>query len=177
MLWNESLFLVYFHKVQIKRLVIMTVPLKKLREATLVALFSSKFSDASEDLLPLVMEQLKLSKKNTLSALERSRLVHERAEEFDVLIDKHTIGYEIERISPVEKAILRLAVFELLFDDDVPEKVAIAEAVRLARKFSTPESGGFVNGVLDSIYNSKGADLDADVTCETPRAHQEECLT
>ncbi|MCH9630638.1 MAG: Transcription antitermination protein NusB [Chlamydiia bacterium] len=152
----------------------MTLPLKKLREATLVALFSSKFADPTTDLLPLVMEQLKLSKKNALAALERSFLVQEKVEELDILIDKYALDYEVERISSVEKAILRLAVFELLFDDDVPEKVAIAEAVRLARKFSTPESGGFVNGVLDGIYNSKGADLD---TVESSSAHQEECLT
>ena len=63
-----------------------------------------------------------------------------------------SLNYDFDRIQTVTKNILRLAVFELFFDPSIPPKVAIAEAIRLSRKFSTPESAAFVNALLDHLY-------------------------
>jgi len=69
----------------------------------------------------------------------------------DELIGDSTIKWEFTRLSPVDKSILRLAVYQLKFCSDIPPKVAINEAIELAKKFSTDKSPGFVNGVLDAV--------------------------
>lgn len=71
--------------------------------------------------------------------------------ELDKRITEHTINWEIERLAVVDKNILRLGICELLYFPDVPSKVAINEAVELAKKYSAEESSGFVNGVLDAL--------------------------
>ena len=62
-----------------------------------------------------------------------------------------TIKWKMSRLSFVEKSILRLAVYQLKFCNDIPPKVVINEAIELAKKFSTTQSGAFVNGVLDAV--------------------------
>ena len=69
----------------------------------------------------------------------------------DELISASTIKWRMSRLSPVDKSILRLAVYQLKFCPDVPTKVVINEAIELAKKFSTDQSSSFVNGVLDAI--------------------------
>jgi N utilization substance protein B len=69
----------------------------------------------------------------------------------DELITDSTLKWKISRLSPVDKSILRLSVYHLLFCDDIPEKVVINEAIELAKKYSTEKSPGFINGVLDAI--------------------------
>lgn len=69
----------------------------------------------------------------------------------DDLISAHLQGWTLERLPAVDRAILRVAVWELLHADDVPEPVAVDEAVELAKELSTDESPGFVNGVLGQV--------------------------
>ena len=69
----------------------------------------------------------------------------------DEKITKYTANYELRRISAVDRNILRMAIYEMLFADDVPPIVAINEAIDIAKKFGTEESGKFVNGVLDRV--------------------------
>lgn len=70
------------------------------------------------------------------------------------MITEHSTSYEFERIPRIERNVLRLGVYEIMYDSDIPPKVAIAEAIRLTRKFATPESATFVNAILDSILKS-----------------------
>jgi N utilization substance protein B len=72
-------------------------------------------------------------------------------DEINSLIEKNTIGWKINRISKVNMAILRLAVFEMLKREDIPMSVSINEAVELAKTYDNVESGAFINGVLGSI--------------------------
>ncbi|MEA3145660.1 MAG: transcription antitermination protein NusB [Verrucomicrobiota bacterium] len=69
----------------------------------------------------------------------------------DEKISKYTANYELRRISAVDRNILRMAIYEMFFADDVPPIVAINEAIDIAKKFGTEESGKFVNGVLDRV--------------------------
>ena len=77
--------------------------------------------------------------------------VAEHAARIDELIDTHASGWSIDRLPDVDRAILRMAVFELLWADDVPDAVVIDEAVELAKALSTDDSPGYVNGVLGAI--------------------------
>lgn len=75
----------------------------------------------------------------------------EHRDEADALIKKHARNWELHRIAAVDRNILRLAIFEMLHRDDIPPVVSINEAVDIAKKFSTQDSGKFVNGILDKI--------------------------
>lgn len=80
-----------------------------------------------------------------------ARGVTEHAPHIDELISSHLQGWTLERLPAVDRAILRVAVWELLHADDVPPAVAVDEAVELAKELSTDESPGFVNGVLGQV--------------------------
>ena len=77
--------------------------------------------------------------------------VPEHAARIDALIDAHASNWSLDRLPDVDRAILRMAVFELLWADDVPDAVVIDEAVQLAKTLSTDESPAYVNGVLGAI--------------------------
>jgi transcription antitermination protein NusB len=75
----------------------------------------------------------------------------EHREESDEIIKKHAKNWELHRIAAVDRNILRLAIYEMLHREDIPPIVSINEAVDIAKKFSTQDSGKFVNGILDKI--------------------------
>ena len=79
------------------------------------------------------------------------RSATDRVAEIDVLIEKHAEHWRMERMAAVDRNLLRAAVAELLVYPETPRAVVINEALEIARKFSSPESVHFVNGVLDSI--------------------------
>ena len=83
-------------------------------------------------------------------ASDWTRGTWESLKQCDELIAASAIKWQLSRLSPVDKSILRLAVFQLKFCDDIPAKVVINEAIELAKKFSTAQSPAFVNGVLDA---------------------------
>jgi len=73
----------------------------------------------------------------------------------DSLIEENSSDWKLNRMARVDLAILRVAVTEILYFDDIPESVSINEAVEIAKKFSTEESGSFINGILGSIVEKK----------------------
>ena len=75
----------------------------------------------------------------------------EHRDEVDEIIKKHAQNWELHRIAAVDRNILRLAIYEMLHRDDIPPVVSINEAVDIAKKFSTQDSGKFVNGILDKV--------------------------
>jgi len=81
--------------------------------------------------------------------------VWSRREELDAYISRFSHHWRLQRLAAVDRAILRLALFELLYCPDIPGKVAINEAVELAKRFGTEQSGAFVNGILDSFLKSR----------------------
>jgi transcription antitermination protein NusB len=81
--------------------------------------------------------------------------VDEHASDIDRLIDEHASGWSLERLPDVDRAILRMGTFELLWADDVPDPVVIDEAVQLAKALSTDDSPAYVNGVLGAIADAK----------------------
>ncbi len=79
-------------------------------------------------------------------------LVASHASEIDATVQEHMPNWRLERLSAIDRAILRIATAELLYQEDVPGKVAIHEAIRLAERYGGKESHRFVNGVLDAVY-------------------------
>lgn len=83
--------------------------------------------------------------------------VFENLADIDVLIEQNLMGWKIERISKVSLSILRLAIFEMKYMNEIPESVAINEAVEIAKKYTNADESGFINGVLGSISRNTNA--------------------
>ena len=81
--------------------------------------------------------------------------VANRAEDLNAEIARYSIGWEVSRISRLTRAIMQLAMFEILYVDDVPTGVAVSEAVRLAKKYDGDDTGAFVNGILGAFARAQ----------------------
>lgn len=123
----------------------------KFREVVLQLLFSFEMgSDAEEELIAYLMQDLKISRKSIREASEKAHSVWHARTFLDPWIASQSRDYAFERIQPVEKNVLRLALFELLIEKEGNRKVVISEALRLVSKFSTPEGATFVNAIVDA---------------------------
>lgn len=126
----------------------------KMREQAFLLSFEMLFSDSDADELA---DNACDARDEFLSdyALECARGVMDKADELDAEISRHLkSGWKVSRISRVSLAILRLALYEMLYRDEVPVSVSINEAVELAKKYSVEDDSSFVNGVLGSIAKS-----------------------
>lgn len=84
--------------------------------------------------------------------------VANRVEDLNAEIQKYSIGWDVSRISRLTRAIMQLAIFEILYVEDVPTGVAVSEAVRLAKKYDGDDTGSFVNGILGSFARNLAAE-------------------
>jgi transcription antitermination protein NusB len=88
---------------------------------------------------------------------ELAQAVEEHKPELDGMIAKHSKGWALERIAPLERSIMRTALYEALHEDEVPVEVAIDEAVELAKEYCGADAPGFVNGILGAALAERGA--------------------
>ncbi len=79
--------------------------------------------------------------------------IQEKLSEIDSLLNEKAEGWNVSRMGKVELAVLRIAVFEILYDEDIPNTVAINEAIEIAKKYGQEASGGFVNAILAKFVN------------------------
>lgn len=134
----------------------MPVPIQKIREIVLQLLYSYDIAQLpGDETTAFLSQELSLSNTATKEAMGKVLEIWQHHEALDLLIQEISIEYALDRIQKVERNILRLGVYEMLYDEAVPPKVAIAEAMRLAKKYSTPEAVAFVNALLDNIYKKK----------------------
>lgn len=95
-----------------------------------------------------ILHDVKMSQEDEAYLKEKTEAVMERITRLDEKVNAVAEGWKTKRMGKADLTILRLALYEILYDEDVPEKVAINEAVELAKKFGGKESPAFVNGVL-----------------------------
>ena len=81
--------------------------------------------------------------------------VLEHREEIDRLIERYSENWRLERMTPIDRNLLRMAIFEFLYCDEIPPKVTLNEAVDLGKRFGSEESGSFINGILDRLQKEK----------------------
>lgn len=127
---------------------------RELREHLFLMLFRRDFYETEElkEQMELYLTELEKPSEKDLAYLERKfQMVLEHMEELDEKISDVATGWKLNRMGKVELTILRLAVYEMKYDEDVPVKVAINEAVELAKKYGEDTSAGFVNGVLARV--------------------------
>lgn len=134
---------------------------KKLREHLFVMLFRVDFhqKEELEEQISIYLDEIEnASKKARTELRERFYAVVEHMEEIDKLIEEKAEGWALRRMAKADVTVLRLATYELLFDDQVPTGVAINEAVELSKLYGTDKSTSFINGVLATIAREQQKD-------------------
>lgn len=125
----------------------------EMREHVFKLLFRVEFHEAEElkEQDELYFEPLAMAKENKKAISDRAEAALARLPEIDKKIEELSVGWKKERIGKVELTIIRLAIYEILFDEQIPAGVAINEAVELSRKYGGDSSPSFVNGILGKL--------------------------
>lgn len=136
---------------------------RKARELALQALFCMDMTgDASEEMLQRFCEHYPPTAKSRPFFLQLVKGVNDAQISIDQLIERYSHNWRLSRMSCVDRNILRIAVYEILYCDDIPFKVSINEAIDIGKKYGTEESGAFINGILDSLHlEREGNDIRA----------------
>ena len=135
---------------------------RSAREAALQILFQKDFNEGAPDPYSLI----KVDPNADFSSRLVAGVVQYRAD-IDQKIKEHSKNWETNRMAVVDINVLRVAVFELLYEKETPAKVVIDEAIEIAKKYGNENSGAFVNGILDAIHHA-GATCPAEATHASP---------
>lgn len=128
----------------------MSLSVQKFREIVFQILFSEDLAPKQDQgIIHLLMAKVKVSKKSIHLAYKKVNQLKNALDRFDSMIEQSVQEYQFDRITRIEKNIIRLMLFEI-FEESLSQNIGISEGIRLARKFGTPESGSFVNAILDS---------------------------
>lgn len=131
----------------------MPLQKEKFREIVFQILYSHNLGyNSGAELIELISKELSVSKKIVKEAQKRVEEICKHLAVIDEKIKNISHAYAFERIQTVEKNILRLGMYELLYDRSIPYKVIIAEAKRLTKKFCTKEAAAFIHAILDAAY-------------------------
>lgn len=127
---------------------------REIREHIFLMLFRKDFHEVSElnEQMDLYISELEKPTVEEYAYLtSRFQNVIQKLEDIDTILSEASSGWKLNRMGKVDLTILRLAVYEMRFDEDTPVKVAINEAVEMAKKFGGDDSPGFINGVLAKL--------------------------
>jgi N utilization substance protein B len=125
---------------------------RRSRELAMQVLFQMEINgDDSREAVELFCRHFEVSKNAKPFFLRLVDGVKARRDELDRLIERFSDNWKISRMSGVDRNLMRVAVYELLYCDDIPPKVSINEAIDIGKRFGTEQSSAFVNGILDSI--------------------------
>ena len=124
----------------------------KAREFTLQILFQLDFIDTSvEKVQRLFWQDINTPPEVHAFSDRLVRGVREHRERIDRLLAQYSENWTLERMTGVDRNILRMAVYEILFCDEIPKNVTINEAVEIGKRFGSEDSGAFINGIIDKI--------------------------
>jgi len=125
---------------------------RQSREFAMQALFDMDMSrDDSESRFTLFCKNFDPPEKAKPFFIRLFKGVAAHKTDIDSMIDQFSSNWKIERISCVDRNVMRIAVYEMLHCEDIPAKVSINEAIDIGKRYGTDESGAFINGILDSI--------------------------
>ncbi len=131
---------------------------KQAREEAFILIFEKAFNnDSLKDILSMAQEVRDIKADEYINKVFFG--VFENIEKIDGIISQTAVGWSIKRISKTALAVLRLAIYEIEFYDEIPVSVSINEAVELAKKYATQEDASFINGILSTVVKAeKNAD-------------------
>ncbi len=123
---------------------------KQAREEAFILIFEKEFNnDTLEDIISLAEEVRDIKPDEYVKKVFFG--VFDNLEKIDDVISHNAVGWSIKRITKTALAILRLAIYEISFYDEIPVSVSINEAVELAKKYATKEDASFINGILSTV--------------------------
>ena len=126
---------------------------KMAREEAFILIFEKIFSKQENDeILQLAAEARNLEPDEYILSVFSG--VSENVEQIDEIISQNTVGWKIDRISKTALAILRLAIYEIKYMDDIPVSVSINEAVEICKKYAAEADASFVNGLLSTVIKN-----------------------
>lgn len=131
-----------------------TMTRREMREHLFRMLFRKEFHEEEEliEQIDFYLEPIKkLEEKEAISLKERLSQIVDHLPQIDETLSEISSGWKLTRMGKVDLTIMRIAIYEIKYDDNVPDKVAINEAVEIAKKFGGESSGSFVNGVLAKL--------------------------
>lgn len=130
---------------------------RKARELALNALFQGEMTATSAvENFPLLCENFEINKKAIPYGRELVYGITDKRDELDAKIEGSAVNWRVSRMSVLDRNIIRLASYEMMFKEDVPPRVAIDEAIELAKRYCGEDSPGFINGILDAILKNIG---------------------
>lgn len=130
---------------------------RKARELALNALFQGEMTATSAvENFPLLCENFEINKKAIPYGRELVYGITDKRDELDAKIEESAVNWRVSRMSVLDRNIIRLAAYEMMFKEDVPPRVAIDEAIELAKRYCAEDSPGFINGILDAILKNIG---------------------
>ena len=135
---------------------------RKSRELALQALYQGELTGQNGILdFEGFCAHFQVNKKSIPYAKKLVDGIQEKGEVLNQLISKYAENWRLERMSLIDRNILRLAVYEVHYQDDVPASVAINEAVEIAKRYSTDDSGPFINGILDAMAKEEASGVES----------------
>jgi N utilization substance protein B len=131
---------------------------RRARELALQLLYQFELTDSPPEEMQAEFEEWRNASESVREFADRLlRGTLDRLAEIDEELGQQTTHWRLERLAAVDRNILRLAMFELIFEAETPHAVVIDEAIEIAKKFGTKDSGRFVNGVLDGFVKRRAA--------------------
>ncbi|MEN8256623.1 MAG: transcription antitermination factor NusB [Thermodesulfobacteriota bacterium] len=130
----------------------------KARELALQCLYQIDQSGNPDADIELIRQNFQATKKAVDYGNELVSGVKSNLDEIDALIKVHADNWKVSRMAVVDRNILRIAFYEMLHCSDVPDAVAVNEAVEIAKRFSTDEAPAFINGILDAFCKTRPGD-------------------
>ncbi len=126
------------------------------REIAMKLLYQMEIQkDDREEQIEVVFEENDLTENDKKYISDVLEGVLDKQQYIDSIIEKHSKGWKVSRLSKVDLSILRLGIYEISFREDIPFNVSINEAVELAKKYSSTDAGAFINGILGKVFAEK----------------------
>ena len=128
---------------------------RQARIITLQVIYANELKGSDlDDTCEFMLDEVNPPNENVIIyGKQLSNLIFQHTVEVDELIKNRSKNWDFDRITLIDKLILRMALVEMIYVDEVPPKVSIAEGVEIAKQFSTDDSSSFINGILDAVYN------------------------
>ena len=128
-------------------------PRRIARESVLQALYAQQFSENEPAIvLNRIMALYPEKKKNSKFISSLFQCVLDHVDWANDMIKSHLQNWEFDRVAQIDRVLLRMGICEIFYMDDIPPKVSISEMVEISKVYSTEESSGFINGILDAVY-------------------------
>jgi len=129
---------------------------RNARESAMKLLYQLELNKSyDEEIIEVFFENEKFNDDEKEYIIDSINTVNENLDIIDQKIEKHIEGWKKDRLSRIDLATLRVAIYEIMYRDDIPTEVSINESIEISKKFSSDEASKFINGVLGSFVRSK----------------------